>query len=162
MENNYLIEKRAIPDQRGNYSSLSSTIPTSLDYSTYKVLRASLQNVRLEPIKPRDRAKQCSSMIDKSGPPALSPGASTRVTPRIRFDVAQSLDISANRLRDRLSGQQELSVGEVAGTGGPSVLYRFGVDGYNLPIADHRYQVRNTIGTQAPRRNFAEIEAINR
>ena len=111
------------------------------------MLRASLQNVRLEPIKPQDRTKQNNSTIERSGLPVLSPGASPRVTPHIRFNVAQSLDISANRMRDRIARQKELKVGEVTGAGGPSVLYRFGVDGYNLPIADHRYQVRNTIET---------------
>ena len=126
------------------------------------MLRASLQNVRLEPIKPRDRAAQNRSTIEKSGPPVLSPGASPRATPRIRFNVAQSLDVSAAKMRERAARMKELSVGEVTGTGGPSVLYRFGVDGYNLPIADHRYQVRNTIETSAPRRTFAEIEASNR
>lgn len=88
------------------------------------------------------------------------------------FDLAKSHDISAFKHQDRIKKSQELSIGEAAGT---EVLYRFGFDGYNPPIADHRHhgsqlnevhdpfaRIRKTSGNMEERKNFADIEASNR
>ena len=154
---NYLLESYESNTDRG---SSGLTNPTGLDYSSYKILNASLQNVRLAPIKPQDRIKQTESKAERPKLPPIETNIArypAHMNSRNRFDVTKSMDVSLQqKYRD---ANQSLSIGEVAGT---QVLIKWGFDGYDAPITNHRYKVNNTIETYSKKRNFAELEASSK
>ena len=89
----YLLESYGRHNDRGN-SDLS--IPQSLDYSSYKILNNSLQNVRLEPIKPSDRIKRNGSnlRLNNKGNLPMIERSPAFINSRNKFDVAKSVDVS--------------------------------------------------------------------
>ena len=94
--------------------------------------------MRLEPLK-KDDIK-----LDRS--PAYR-------NSRGRYDVSKSYDASSRGFN------KSLTIGEVAGT---QVLIKWGVDSYNTPIINHKYEINNTIVKNSPRESFADVHALRR
>ena len=57
-----IYEANVLTDREAN-NNYNASHNNAMDYSSYKILSSPLQNIRLEPIRPRDRVRQSCRSI---------------------------------------------------------------------------------------------------
>ena len=119
-----------------------------------------MRNIKLVPIEEPIKAKykRSRSKLERNALPSIDNrqrGSSIRNL-RNQFDVAKSIDVNLNKYK---IVNQSLNLSGVHDTN--EVLYKWGSDGYNPPVANPKFKLYDSVEAPWRKKNFVELEALN-